>query len=304
MLAEVGHGLSLYMAGKTTEAMTTVDQWRSSPDADEWHYVVEIARAIIRGGAGRPGEATSALAEAVRRLRPASVWGRADDFQMAFGMLADFRGEHALAGELLATPFRGISCWPRWWWITFATTRGKTDDVGRGEVAMELWTRIFPDGVRRGTRPPLLNCCRGGPPASLDTQRRRGHWASTEPGWGVPGGCPRVACRVPGARSAALAAATGPTPPNERADGHGRLHQVRRRRWSSDRPRTPEHRPGADHPMPRRPSAVCGHGGRATSAPVARPAPLVVPTHTPPSLRRRCRRRQRAAGLPRSMART
>lgn len=150
LLCEVGEGLALSMAGHHDEAVRTVGGWRSHADTDVWHYVVEVARALIVGAAGQPEEATAMLAAAVRRLPAASVWGRADDLQMAFGVLADLRGEHELAAELLATPVTRHLLLATVVVEHVAASRGLRTDAERVGVAIELWTRVFPEGVRRG----------------------------------------------------------------------------------------------------------------------------------------------------------
>ncbi len=89
LLAESGEALSLYLAGRRDEATRAVDGWVSRAHTDEWHYIVDVVRAVVQGGAGGPtsaADATQALASAVRYFKPASVWGRADDFQTAFGL--------------------------------------------------------------------------------------------------------------------------------------------------------------------------------------------------------------------------
>lgn len=99
---EMGETMSLYLGRNKTEALESTRAWKSAVDTDEWHYQVDIVGAIIVGGAGEPEAATAKLAAALRRHKPVSVWGRAEEFQLAFGLLADMRGERALSDRLLS----------------------------------------------------------------------------------------------------------------------------------------------------------------------------------------------------------
>jgi predicted ATPase/DNA-binding SARP family transcriptional activator len=148
LLSEVGEALALHMAGRRQEAADAVRSWRSRADTDQWHYIVHVVRAVIMGAAGDPDVATAELAAAVRRLPPATVWGQADDFQTAFALLAANRGEQQLSARLLATPITRYLLLATVVVEHVAAERGRTDDAGLLTVALELWTRHFPDGVR------------------------------------------------------------------------------------------------------------------------------------------------------------
>lgn len=104
LLGEIGEAVSLLLGGQLTDAVTAVEAWRSEPDTDQWHYIADVVRALVTGAAGDPDRATAELADAARRLPHASLWGRADDFQSAFGVLAGLRGEADLEAALLASP--------------------------------------------------------------------------------------------------------------------------------------------------------------------------------------------------------
>jgi hypothetical protein len=101
----------------------------------------------------------------VRRLLPASVWGRADETQTSFGLLAGFGGDQTLAYELLSTvqsrdvllTVAAIELSARW--------RGIDDDAGWLGVAEEFWSRVVPeDGARlvADTAPELVSFWHGG----------------------------------------------------------------------------------------------------------------------------------------------
>ncbi len=145
MVAEIGHALALFMLGRHDEAVEVTRQWRSNADTDDWHYALEIFRSVIVGGAGEAERATAMLAAAVRRFEPASVWGRADEIQTAFGLLAGMRGEHDLSDELLtSTVTRDV--------LLLATavehvtaSRGPTDDASWFGVAQEFFNRVVPE---------------------------------------------------------------------------------------------------------------------------------------------------------------
>lgn len=150
LLSEVGEGLSLFMMGHETperyvEAIEVAAAWRSDARTDEWHYLVDVARAVINGGGGRAREASAELTAAVRRLQPATVWGRSDDFQTAFGLLADYRGDHELADDLLATslpvnPLLAVVLIEH-----VARKRGREGEAGWVQTAIELLSRALPD---------------------------------------------------------------------------------------------------------------------------------------------------------------
>jgi predicted ATPase/DNA-binding SARP family transcriptional activator len=165
LVAEVGHALALLLAERTQDALASVSSWRSQHDSDDWHYMVEIVRAVVVGGCGQPAQATSDLAAAVRRLLPASVWGRADEIQTSFGLLAGFGGDQTLAYELLSTvqsrdvllTVAAIELSARW--------RSIDDDAGWLGVAEEFWSRVVPeDGARlvADTAPELVSFWHGG----------------------------------------------------------------------------------------------------------------------------------------------
>lgn len=155
LVAEVGYGLATYMTGRHDDAVANVATWRSRADTDEWHYIIDLYRAIIIGGAGQAERATVELAGRVRLLRSASIWGRADEIQTAFGLLAGFRGELDLSVELLSTTTNrdilllGITI------EHVAGQRGVVDDAGWFEIAQEFATRVLPveddDALPRST---------------------------------------------------------------------------------------------------------------------------------------------------------
>lgn len=151
LLGEIGEAVSLMLAGHTVEASRAVRAWWSKADTDDWHYVSDVVRAIVTGVAGDPELGTAELAAAARRLPHAGLWGRADDFQAAFGLLAGLRGEADLEAALLAAPV------PRHLLLFAVVTdhvarsRGRNDPSGYLDVAIELWTRTFPQGVDRGS---------------------------------------------------------------------------------------------------------------------------------------------------------
>lgn len=160
LVAEVGHAFALLLAERTQDALASVSSWRSQHDSDDWHYMVDIVRAVVVGGCGQPTQATSDLAAAVRQLSPASVWGRADEIQTSFGLLAGFRGDQTLAHELLSTvrsrdvllTVAAIELSARW--------RGIDDDAGWFGVAEEFWSRVVPDEGARlvaDTAPELVS---------------------------------------------------------------------------------------------------------------------------------------------------
>ncbi|MEM7142206.1 MAG: BTAD domain-containing putative transcriptional regulator [Actinomycetota bacterium] len=103
LFAEQIEAAALLFLGRDDEALESCRGWRSDQSTDEWHFTLEAVRATIRAHAGEADEATSDLEAAIERLPAASVVGRAADFQFAFGMLAHYRGDVALADELLAT---------------------------------------------------------------------------------------------------------------------------------------------------------------------------------------------------------
>ena len=104
-----------------------------------------MARAIVDGGGGRHEQARTALSAAVRELPPGTVWSRADDYQTAFALLADFRGEHELAAELLATPLPGNPLIATIVIEHEALKRGRDDEAGWLLTAAELISRAVPD---------------------------------------------------------------------------------------------------------------------------------------------------------------
>lgn len=150
LFGEVGEALSLLLAGKLDDAVAAVETWKSRADTDDWHYIVSVVRSIIRGSAGHALDATVELAADVRRLQPASIWGRADDFQTAFGILALQRGERDLAVELLATPLTRYLLLAPLVVKCVAELRGVDDPLGVLSIAGELWARNFPNVVNRG----------------------------------------------------------------------------------------------------------------------------------------------------------
>ncbi len=145
LVAEAGYGLALLMAGHREQALTAMHQWTSEADTDEWHYIIDLFRALILAGAGDAELATVELAARVRELRPAAVWGRSDEIRSTFGVLAGRRGESMLSEELLSTVvvrdvlLLGVIA------EHLATQRGTADDVGWFAVLQELWTRVLPD---------------------------------------------------------------------------------------------------------------------------------------------------------------
>ncbi len=70
--------------------------------------------------------------------------------QTAFGLLADFRGEHELADQLLTTPITHYVLLASFVIDHVARARGMHDDEGLKAVAIELWTRNFPNETRSG----------------------------------------------------------------------------------------------------------------------------------------------------------
>jgi hypothetical protein len=78
------------------------------------------------------------------------VWGRADDFQTAFGLLADFRGDHELAEELLATPITHQALLATVVIEHVARMRGRHGEAGWRKTALELLTRVLPDDTGGG----------------------------------------------------------------------------------------------------------------------------------------------------------
>ena len=150
LFSEMGEGLALYMLGRLDperreEAVAVAAAWRSDPATDEWHYLIDVARAIVDGGGGRHEQARTALSAAVRERPPGTVWSRADDYQTAFALLADFRGEHELADELLATPLPGNPLIATIVIEHEALKRGRDDEAGWLLTAAELISRAVPD---------------------------------------------------------------------------------------------------------------------------------------------------------------
>lgn len=146
---EMGETISLYNVGRRADALESVRRWRSGVDTDEWHYQVDIVRSLVVGGCGMPHEATRDLAAALRRHEPISVWARADEFQMAFGLLADMRGEPSLAEELLASPLSGSPFLSSMVIEHIVATRGLGEE-GFAAVAHELRSRTIPLADDRG----------------------------------------------------------------------------------------------------------------------------------------------------------
>ncbi|MEM7141325.1 MAG: BTAD domain-containing putative transcriptional regulator [Actinomycetota bacterium] len=149
LLCETWMALSTYLLGDRVEAAEMARRWVSRPRTDHWHYIVEIVRSIIIGGAGDPHAATAALAEDVRTRPGGLVWGQADTVQVAFALLADFRGETDLAADLFATANnRDLNM------VAFTVEhemnkRGLSGDEAWLELAAEQWTRIVPEDARK-----------------------------------------------------------------------------------------------------------------------------------------------------------
>lgn len=139
---EMGETISLYLAGRHDEALESTKAWRSQARTDEWHYQVDIVGAIIRGGCGEPETATAELAEAVRNCKPIAVWARADEFQIAFGLLAAYRGEPMLADGLLSTAKSGSPFLNSI--VVEHQMAGKADPVRRAELNRESRERTVP----------------------------------------------------------------------------------------------------------------------------------------------------------------
>jgi predicted ATPase/DNA-binding SARP family transcriptional activator len=145
LVAESGHGLALLMAGRIDEARDATDAWVSRASTDEWHYIVDLYRAIIRADTGDAASATGELATCMRGLRPAAVWGRADEIRATFGLLASSRGESRLAEELLGAVvvrdvlLLGVIA------ERLSAQRGTTDDAGWFGVLQDFWTRVLPE---------------------------------------------------------------------------------------------------------------------------------------------------------------
>ena len=104
----------------------------------------------MRTGAEDPHQATKGLAEAVRSMPEALVWGQSDVVQTGFALLADFRGEHDLANELLETTANrdfvllGFTIEHR------LEQRGQTSDEDWLALATEFWSRVVPDDMHAG----------------------------------------------------------------------------------------------------------------------------------------------------------
>lgn len=147
---ETGEAISLYLAGRNSEALDSVAAWRSQAFTDEWHYQVDVVRAVIVGGCGEPEAATSALSEALRRHQPIAVWARADEFQIAFGLLADMRGESKLGAELLATSLSG-SPFLLSIVVEHIVASRQLGANGFHDVSLELQARNLPATPYRGT---------------------------------------------------------------------------------------------------------------------------------------------------------
>ncbi len=147
LVSEVGLGLSLLMANRRDEARSAVHSWTSRADTDEWHFIVDLFRALIVGSVDDPAAATTHLVASVRGLRPATLWGRADEIQSTFGILAGLRGEPLLSEELLSTVvvrdvmLLGVIA------EHLATERGTVDDMSWFTILQDLWTRVLPDDV-------------------------------------------------------------------------------------------------------------------------------------------------------------
>ncbi len=145
LVADAGLGLSLLMAKRSDEARIAVHNWTSRSDTDEWHYIVDLFRSLIVASVDDASAATSQLVACVRALRPAAVWGRADEIQSTFGVLAGLRGEPRLSEELLSTVvvrdvlLLGVIA------EHLATQRGTVDDVSWFGILQDLWTRVLPD---------------------------------------------------------------------------------------------------------------------------------------------------------------
>lgn len=149
MYAEMGEAVALVLLDRYDEALEATRAWKSDAATDEWHYVIDVARAIVRAHAGEAEEASAELSSIVESLQPASVVGRAADFQVAFGFLAFYRGELDLSERLLATPL------PHQPMVAFlmvrhiAMQRGVDDEMGWFGIVAEVMTRL-PDGTLTG----------------------------------------------------------------------------------------------------------------------------------------------------------
>ncbi|MEM7093237.1 MAG: BTAD domain-containing putative transcriptional regulator [Actinomycetota bacterium] len=169
-VAEVGQGLALMLSGRHDEARAELATWTSQNNTDDWHYMVDLVRAVIRAGIGDAERATSELADAVRRFPPARVWGRADEIQIAFGILALLRGEVNLGEELLSTVETRDVLLTVTAIELLAGLRGVEDDLGWLGIAQEFWERVLPEGSGgRGaawSSPELLSWWVTGPTVS------------------------------------------------------------------------------------------------------------------------------------------
>ncbi len=65
-------------------------------------------------------------------------------------LLADFRGEHELAAQLLDTPITRYVLLASVVIDHVARARGMHDNEGLQKVAIELWTRNFPEETQAG----------------------------------------------------------------------------------------------------------------------------------------------------------
>lgn len=147
--SEVGEGLALSMAGHTHEAATAAAGWWSDPQTDGWHYIVDVARAIILARAGAAEAATEQLTAAAGALAPATVLGRADDFQTAFALLATARGDQALSEQLLAVqvPRHPLVAVVLIEHVVLALDRSGEDEWRL--TVMELYSRVLEPGAVR-----------------------------------------------------------------------------------------------------------------------------------------------------------
>lgn len=160
VIVEVGEALALFTGGRRAEALVATESWRSVPHTDQWHYTIEVVRAIVAGGTGDPHKATADLAATVRNLPPAGIWGRSGEIQLAFGLLAYYRGEPELSAELLATARSRDTLLIGTCIEHIIETRGIESDEGWLEIASDFWSRVLPSNVlsdRQVTTPELLS---------------------------------------------------------------------------------------------------------------------------------------------------
>lgn len=164
-MAETGEAVALFNLGRREEAYERMLEWRSDARSDEFHYPVDLVRAVVLAGVGRFDEARNTLEAAARATSPAALLGRADDFQIAFGLIAFEQGERAFAQDLVGTVVGRSVMSMALLAEHVSTERGVTTTDEWRSVAAELMERAFtrmddgpalfvPQLIERWTQPP------------------------------------------------------------------------------------------------------------------------------------------------------